>query len=71
MRQELQQFLWIARDKSSLDWGITINGVDVSEDVLMAEFSYGLFGEDLYAKVELENSGEIYTGEFQFGHTSE
>lgn len=49
-------------------WTVTINDVDVSDYVLSGVFTRGTIGEECTCDIELENSGENYTGAFTYGN---
>ena len=62
-RIELPQFIWIPPDRDT-KWIIKIDGTDISDDILSATFTRGIIGEEVSCEIELENSGEAYTGRF-------
>jgi hypothetical protein len=65
-RMELPMFLWIPPDRT-IKRNVTINGVDVTDDILSGKFTRSIIGEDMGFEVSLENSGEKYTGAFEIG----
>ena len=64
-RIELPMFIWFPYDRPT-KWTIKIDGVDISDDIHSAVFTRGLIGEEMGCEIELENSGEAYTGRFTF-----
>src|SRR3990167_410577 len=67
VRQQLEQFIWFPLDRTT-NYSIKINGTDVKDDVISAKFTRGLIGEENGFEIELENSGEEYTGDFTIGN---
>lgn len=65
-RLTLPNFIWIPKDKTT-KWTVNLNGRDISDDILSASFTRSIIGEEMGFEIELENSGEAYTGEFQSG----
>lgn len=71
MRKELPMFVWFPHDRINENWRVLINGINVRDDIISAEFTRSIIGEESGFKIELENSGETYTGEFDIGHIVE
>ncbi|MAG76419.1 MAG: hypothetical protein CL811_06615 [Colwelliaceae bacterium] len=59
-------FIWIPPDRNT-QWSCTIAGTDVRNFILSAKFPRGLITEELVCEIELLNSGEDFTGVFNFG----
>lgn len=69
-RLELPQFIWIPYERTT-NKVIKISNIDVTDDIISAKFTRGLIGEDNGFEIELENSGEAYTGTFTQGNIIE
>ena len=67
MRKTLPQFVWIPVEKNT-KWSVLIDSLDVSDDIISAKFTRGIIGEEMGCEIELENSGEAYTGRFIAGN---
>ena len=67
MRQELPQFVWFEETRIT-KWSILIKGINIRDDIISGKFTRGLIGEEMGCEIDLENSGEKYTGEFSAGN---
>ena len=66
-RLDLPTFVWIPLNRTT-KWSVTIKSTDISDDIISAKFVRGIIGEEMGCEIELENSGEAYTGEFAIGN---
>ena len=59
-----QMFIWIPPNRTT-KWSCTIAGIDVTNFILFGDFPHGLISEELLCEIEVDNSGEDFTGKFQ------
>ena len=69
-RREREGFVWVPYIRSTR-WDCLINGISVHDYILSGSFPMGLITEELVCEIELENSGEQFTGVFSAGHEIE
>ena len=63
-RRRQAQFIAIPPVRSTI-WTCTIAGTDVTDFMLGGIFPHGLITEELIAEMEIDNSGENFTGKFK------